>query len=71
MATNLFSNKNDKKCAYCAFATIIEIDERIICPNRGFVNAEERCQKYRYDPLKRIPKKQPVLPTYSEDDFKL
>ena len=71
MATNLFSNNNDKKCALCASATIIEIDGRIICPNRGFVNSDDCCQKYRYDPLKRIPKKKPILPTYNEEDFKL
>jgi hypothetical protein len=71
MAINLFSKENDKKCAHCVFATIIEIDERILCPNRGFVYSDDRCQKYKYDALKRIPKKQPVLPTYSEDDFKL
>lgn len=70
MSINLFSNKNEKKCAYCVFATIIEIDERILCPNHGVVKAEDRCQKYKYDPLKRIPKKRPELPEYNDEDFR-
>jgi hypothetical protein len=29
------------------------------------------CRKYRYDPLKRIPFRQPSLGEYYEDDFRL
>ena len=31
----------------------------------------EYCGKFFYSPLKRVPKRLPALPSYSEEEFKL
>ena len=30
-----------------------------------------KCKKFRYDPLRRVPKRPPKLPAFSPEDFSL
>ncbi len=50
----LFRKKIDPRCAYCTRAGRID-DGRMICKKRGIVPAEDKCRRFRYDPLKRVP----------------
>lgn len=67
----MFSNEIPKKCEYCINASPIGRDKEMVCLKRGIVNADDLCRKYKYDPLKREPKKQLISDNYSPEDFKL
>lgn len=59
------------RCEWCSRG-IPSVDGRcIFCKKRGVMDAQEHCPHYDYDPLRRVPCSQPVLPTVTEDDFKL
>ena len=38
---------------------------------RGAVQPFDHCRAFSYDPLRRVPRRRPQLPTFSPDDFKL
>ena len=35
------------------------------------VECGARCRRFRYDPLKRIPKRPAALPEYRQEDFSI
>ena len=51
----LFRKKIDRFCSYCVYAGKLD-DETYLCAKRGFVAACHHCRKFKYDPLKRVPK---------------
>ncbi|HHW46537.1 MAG TPA: hypothetical protein GXX17_06475 [Clostridiales bacterium] len=63
-------NKNAPACKYCLFSSNIENDE-YLCKFRGVLKSEDNCKRFKYDPLKRVPKFQPKLEKYTEKDFSL
>jgi hypothetical protein len=67
----LFGNTIQPACAHCRFGKLAPDRVMILCRRHGPVAPYYDCVRYRYNPLKRIPKRQPVLPQYSADDFKL
>ena len=69
-AAMLFRKKVERYCTYCVFAGKLD-DETMICKKCGVVPATHRCRRFRYDPLMRIPARQPVLGQYTEEDFRL
>ncbi len=71
MKMRMFDKTVIKKCEYCLSATPIGNDGEMICLKRGIVNSDDLCRKYKYDPLKREPKKQKIADNYSAEDFKL
>ena len=52
----LFRKKIDRFCSYCVYAGKLD-DETYLCAKRGFVAACHHCRKFKYDPLKRVPKR--------------
>ena len=50
-----------KKCAFCEFASQTLDEEKMICKKKGVVHAYYSCRAFRYDLMKRIPKRLPVL----------
>ncbi len=50
----LFRKKIEKSCTYCAHAGKIN-DDTYLCVKKGVVSACDRCRKFKYDPLKRVP----------------
>ena len=49
-------DKFEKYCKYCEKAKTLSDPDRMLCPNRGVVDAGYVCRLFRYDPLKRAPK---------------
>ena len=51
----------ERKCAFCEFGTLItlstEEEPDIICEKHGIVPRDHLCRNFRYDLLKREPKK--------------
>ncbi len=63
-----FSSENsnieiEKCCAYCEKATPLVGDEYVLCSKKGVVSLTHSCRRFSYDPLKRIPKRAPEMPT--------
>jgi hypothetical protein len=45
--------------------------EVVLCLLKGVTDPGDRCRKFDYDPLRRVPFRQPVLQTYTQADFSL
>jgi len=58
-------------CKFCEYAAIINDEYNVLCSKKGIVNREYCCKSYSYDPLKRVPKTLPPMPTLSEEDLLL
>ena len=58
-------------CAYCAFGQAGTDPRMILCTRRGVVTPDFHCRKYQYDPLLRVPRRQPKLLSFSPEDFSL
>ena len=68
----LFRKNMEKRCAYCAFGSVIN-DREVACERKGVMDAAGHCRAFRYDPLKRVPPRPAALKTeqYTAEDFKL
>lgn len=67
----LFGNNIHPACSYCHYAKPAPDGVMFICQKYGPVAAHYSCAKFEYDPLKRVPKRLPPLPSYSPEDFEL
>ena len=68
---NLFGKNIEPACAYCRFGHPSPDQVMIMCSKYGPVTPYYKCKKFEYDPLKRIPKRRPPLPSLNPEDFKL
>lgn len=68
----LFRKRIEKSCSYCRFGTAL-VDSSILCTKRGVVEADQKCRKFEYDPIKRIPGKPKALnfEKYNDVDYSL
>lgn len=71
MKDKLLGGDISPKCEYCEFARRSPDGETVLCPKKGIVARDFFCRKYKYDIMKRIPRKVPKLPEFSKDDFEL
>jgi hypothetical protein len=66
------SGKSPKpQCIYCRFGTASTDGESVFCIKRGVMLPFSKCRKYKYDPLKREPYKEPQVLEYKKEDFSL
>ena len=72
MNTMLFRKKIERACSYCVYGTRLD-EDLILCCKKGMKSDDDKCRRFRYDPLKRVPAKQKPLDfsKYDEDDFSL
>lgn len=70
MRQKVFGNV-EPKCEYCAVGTITPTGKNVLCPKKGVLAPDFSCKKFKYDPLKRVPKKMPELPKFDAEDFAL
>jgi hypothetical protein len=47
----------ERTCAFCEFGTLIPNSADAICEKHGLVRANHTCRSFRYDLLKREPRK--------------
>ena len=51
----------ERRCEFCEFATVITLstgeEPNMICEKHGLVPRDHACRSFRYDLLKREPKK--------------
>lgn len=58
-------------CAYCQHGKPSPDGETVLCVKKGVVAKDYKCRKYKYDIMKRVPRRAPELQQFDEDDFKL
>ena len=51
-----------KKCAFCEYSSKTLDEEKMLCKKKGIVHTDYSCRSFRYDLMKRTPKRLPVLP---------
>jgi len=68
---NLFGNKVERACAHCKHGKKTANSESVFCPKKGVMSAYSSCRAYKYDPLKRVPKKIKLQSDLSEKDFSI
>ena len=68
----LFRKKIERSCSYCIHGVKLN-DDQILCAKKGMKTMEDQCRKFKYDPTKRIPRKERALDfsKYDEEDFSL
>ncbi len=71
MRRKLYGNNISPICEYCARARRAADGRVMLCTKKGIVPLYHRCRKFRYDPLKRVPYRQPALKKYEAADFQL
>lgn len=67
----LFGNNIQPACTYCQLGRPSYDKTMVLCRKYGPVAPYYHCRKFTYSPLKRIPRRQPQLPTFSPEDFQL
>lgn len=72
MALKLFKNTTEPQCGYCEYAEIASGSEVVVCRKiGGIMQLHSKCKKYRYDPLKREPKRISFSGEFTKDDFEI
>ncbi|MEG2054095.1 MAG: hypothetical protein RR052_04055 [Oscillospiraceae bacterium] len=69
--TILFSKDIPPACEYCENGTPGTDEKMILCNKQGIVSPYYKCRSFVYSPIKRIPKRMPKLPGFSDEDFSL
>ena len=67
----LFGNHIEPSCETCALGMVSSDGETVLCRHAGAPSKYHSCKKFRYDPLKRTPRREPVLETFNASDFSL
>ena len=65
----LFGNGVEPTCGYCCFGSFASDGAAILCEKKGVVSPYYSCRKFRYDPLKRVPKRFPELQPHDPSEF--
>lgn len=68
----LFRKKIEHSCVYCQHGTFLG-NGQILCAKKGLRSFSDQCRKFRYDPCKRVPKKNKALDLskYDQSDYTL
>lgn len=66
-----FDKKITPACEYCELGRDTSEYNMILCSKKGIVSPYFRCRHFRYDPLRRTPKRDDEKKTYTPSDFSL
>lgn len=69
--SRLFGRSVAPACAYCAIGRPSLDNLTVACERMGFTQPSYHCNKFVYDPLKRVPRRAPLIRKYDEGDFRL
>lgn len=67
------TNKKDitPACKLCAHGIISPDGDSVLCIKTGIRQLDSSCHSFKYDPLKRVPRKPNRVGEFSEEDFQL
>lgn len=69
MKKTLYGGEVSPRCSYCEHGN--SIGTEILCKKMGVMQPDSCCKKFRYDPLKRVPRTAVIQKDFSPEDFKL
>ena len=58
-------------CKICSHGILSPDGESVLCVKTGIRLLDSSCRSFRYDPLKRIPKRAPSRSGFTKEDFEL
>ena len=61
----------EKICRFCENALDIADESTVLCRKKGVVSETGSCRSFRYDPIKRVPQRNAVLPDIDPEDIVL
>ena len=64
----MFKKKISPSCEYCSIGKA-RTNKTILCVKYGITLPKNHCKKFKYDPLKRVPKKQIENSYFEKKDF--
>lgn len=67
----LFGNKPQPCCGTCALGKLSAEGDVVMCKHAGVVSTEHSCRRFRYDPLKRVPRRERRPEIFDEQTFSL
>lgn len=67
----LFGANIPPKCEYCGNGRKSQDGFCILCCHKGVLEPEDHCGRFLYDPFLRIPRREPVLPHFDPEEFRL
>lgn len=70
MFGSVFNKNLTRSCEYCVHGHKLPFSGDVICRKHGLAD-KNCCRDYKYDPLKRVPKKPKIADNYKPEDFKL
>ncbi len=68
MSKKLFGNNIQPDCSYCD--NLLHNESTAYC-KKGKEIKNNKCRKFLYNPLLRVPKNAPALMSFSKEDFEL
>lgn len=72
MKFRFFGKDIEPACEYCALGKLTSDGKNVLCKKKGVTALYYKCRRFRYDPLKRVPKKPPQkVSEYEQKDFEL
>lgn len=71
MKQALYGKDISPKCAYCAIGKTSDYSKEILCTKMGIMQPDSSCKRFKYDPLKRMPKTVKVKSDFSKEEFAL
>ena len=66
-----FDRNVSPACEYCCYSKRLTAPEEMLCSKQGVVRSNYSCKQFKYNPLKRIPKKTISAGEYSKSDFSI
>lgn len=66
-----FGEKIEPSCEYCKYGRFSADKRIILCEYKGVLTEADKCRKFMYDPIKRVPKRIRPLPKFEIEDFQL
>ena len=58
-------------CRICSHGILSADGESVLCVKTGIRQLDSSCRSFKYDPLKRVPKRAPTAGGFTEEDFAL
>lgn len=71
LAKSLFNKDISPACLYCEHGRFFEQTNEVFCLKKGVTDPTDSCRKFRYDVLKRTPKRIVTNDDFKPEDFEL
>ena len=58
-------------CSLCEYGRWDGSHTAVLCKEKGVMQPDGHCRRFRYDPFRREPRRRPSLPEYDPKDFEI